>query len=242
MRDNAGISRRLRMSVSGPATATEGRLEPAEGRLILVSCADPSRLDLVLRTVQRRLRGNSRLTFIEPISTRRLPAGGGVVLSRSSFACLDRAGALPLVWHSAGHRHGHTVNLLARLSTGETVVTGASFDIERQLQALWPDVRLIRLETGTDRLRAGLSPRACLSRLAGDLARQTRLGRLVGDRCDCRVRDDGDLARVVRGLSAAIEAQLPVAAAQLPVRPARRRGRSAPGRADKPQAVVAPAA
>ena len=241
MRDTAEPRRRRCMSRPAPQreSAPEALLECDNGRLILVSCADPSRLDLVLRSVERRLRPNPRISFIEPISTQRLPAGGGVVLSRNAFASLDRAGALPVVWSSAGHLHGHTVNLLARLATGNTVVTGTSFDIEHQLRALWPDFRLIRIATGTDKLRAGLSPRACLSRVAGDLTGPAGLRRMLTDSSACRVCDDSDLATVVRRLSNAIEGLLPPSLGQSQTR---RPARATSRRADKPQAVFVPAA
>jgi ribose 1,5-bisphosphokinase PhnN len=168
------------------------------GRLIVVVGADLAQLDLLLAMARRRLAWCERLSFVEPVATRPLPAGGGNAVARSRFAEFERMGALTLVWHHGGHAYGHLLTLLARLRSGETVVAGASGDVAAQARALWGDVKIVKLMAATDGLRAGLSSRACLSRMAGRSMRSLGLEHLMTEAADAQVRGGGDLAGTVR--------------------------------------------
>ncbi len=185
------------------------RREPtaASGRLILVLCADPGWLDLILEAARSRLEHLPGLGFAMPVSTRSLPAGGGVAVKRSGFNALLDVGGLALSWRSDARDYGYTIALSARLSQGETVVAGATVDVVAEARRHWHDVRFIRLAASTDKIRAPLAPRACLSRLAGPRERrQPALGRLLLDRCEVVVDGEGAVAPAVQRLVAAIEA------------------------------------
>lgn len=195
-----------------------------KGRLILVVCSDAGRLDLVLTAVSRRFGHDPRVAFMRPIATRQMPAGGGVAVSRNGFAALERIGGVVLGWRNGGAAYGHCVSLLARLAAGEIVVAGAGADLAPEARAIWPDVRLVHLAGATDSARAGLTPRACLSRLTG---RPAALGRLLADDADERVADRGDLPETVLSLSDAIRGLVPAPGTHRAVKPQVPRGRRA---------------
>ena len=171
------------------------------GRLIVVTCADPGLLDVMLKSVRRRSAGAA---FVDPLTTRLLPAGGGIPVSRNAFAATERIGGLALSWRRGGQSCGHSITLLARLAGGETVVAGIDADQVADARALWPDVRVIRLGTRIDQMRAGLSPRACLARLTGAWRHQHSIGRITSDSADAIVHDDGNPSETIRRLSEAI--------------------------------------
>ncbi len=193
------------------AAVPHAQIAGHQGRLILVTSADIGRLDLLMQAVGRRLNGTQHLAFVQPVVTQLLPAGGGAAITRSAFGALDRAGALALVWQHHGRSFGHSVSLLARLASGETVVAGAHLEAEARAREIWPDVKIIRLETGTERLRSGLSPRACLSRVVGAKDQGPPLTRLHSERFDVRLRDTGDIGITLRELAATILRQQPPA-------------------------------
>ena len=195
-----------------------------KGRLILVVCSDAGRLDLVLTAVSRRFGHDPRVTFMRPIATRQMPAGGGVAVSRNGFAALERIGGVVLGWRNGSTAYGHCVSLLARLSAGEIVVAGAGADLAPEARAIWPDVRLVHLAGTTDSARAGLTPRACLSRLTG---RPAALGRLLAGEADERVPDRGDLPETVLSLSAAIRGLVPADGLRRAYKPQPPRGQRA---------------
>lgn len=213
MQNTAKIKCANGRAARGPTQHVAGR----QGRLILVTSADSGRLDLLMQAVGRRLNGTERLAFVQPVVTRLLPAGGGAAVTRSAFGALDRAGALALVWQRDGRSFGHSVSLLARLASGETVVAGAPLEAEARAREIWPDIKIIRLETGTEGLRSGLSPRACLSRIVGAKDQGPPLTRMQNDRFDVRLRDTGDIGIIIRELAAAIVQQKPPAPAVIEV-------------------------
>ena len=96
-RDRSGVRCR---SAGGPQATARSTAMPANaaatGRLILVTCADTGRLDLVLSAAVRRLDRGPPVGCAELVATRALPAGGGLVVSRSSFARLETASELVL--------------------------------------------------------------------------------------------------------------------------------------------------
>lgn len=203
------------------------------GRLILVTGADSGRLDLVVSAVGRMLSALPGIAFVEPVGTRLMPAGGGVALTRSQFAALVRTHALALSWERDGHGYGHSINLLARIEAGETVVAGGPLEAEAHAASLAADVRIVRLVTDMEKLRNGVS------RIGGPRP---------ACRCDLRVSDGGDIGATVRSLAAAITSLAPPREemrkrrADDVRRPAVRSRRGARTRADKPQAPIAPPA
>lgn len=180
-----------------------------QGRLILVTSADNGRLDLVLGAAIRRL-ALPTATLLKPVVTRQLPAGGGNVVARSTLASLAISGALVLSWQVRGRKLGYTAELMERLQAGSLVIAAAAPEVAEAARALWRDVRVVRLEPGTEALRAGLSPAARLTRSAGATSTEVRLGRMFATASEARVRDLGDLASAVRDLGDAIEMQLPL--------------------------------
>lgn len=180
-----------------------------QGRLILVTSADDGRLDLVLGGAIRRL-ALPTATLLKPLVTRQLPAGGGNVVTHSTLASLAIAGDLVLSWQARGRTLGYTAELVQRLQAGSLVVAAAAPEVADAARALWRDVRVVRLEPGTETLRAGLSPAARLTRTAGASSTEVRLGRMFATASEARVRDLGDLASAVRDLGDAIEMQLPL--------------------------------
>ncbi len=186
------------------ADTLDRRPHATRGLLIPVSCGDAAQLDLVLDAVRGRLRAEHGFTFLDLVTNRRLPAGGGVAVGRSTFTSLERIGGLAISWSHAGNRYGLPVSVLARLTTGETVVVGICPDVEHAVCAIWERVALVRLTSHVDAMRTGLSPRACRSRLAGPLAAQPGLDRLLAKSCDAQVHDNGNFAETVRALSAGL--------------------------------------
>lgn len=192
-------------------TAAEGMPRAVgQGRLILVTSADIGRLDLVLGAAIRRL-ALPRAALLTPVGTRALPAGGGEVVTHSALATLASSGELVLSWHARGRTLGYTADLIERLRSGALVIAPAAPEIAGAARALWRDVRVVRLEPGTEILRAGLSPAARLTRNAVSTSTSIRLDRIFTAGSEARVRDLGDLASAVRDLGEAIEMQLPLA-------------------------------
>lgn len=209
-------STRSRRSPARPVRAKrsepQAESEPTgcRGRLVVVVCADAGRLDLVLSAARRHLSATAALSFVEPMGTRRLPAGSGVVVARGVLRDLERKGGFCLSWQSGAQRYGLSVSVLARLSEGETVVVGSDVDIASEARAIWPDVSVIRLMAGTDRVRAGLSPRACFTRIAGRDISERGMFRFGDERLAGRVHDGGDLTKTVRALAAMLTSLAPV--------------------------------
>jgi ribose 1,5-bisphosphokinase PhnN len=179
----------------------------------LVTCADAGRLDFLLRAAGRHLGAQSpaRLrpaALIEPVTTRRLPAGGGIVMKPSGFEELERLGALTLTWREGRHQHGYGVSILARLSSGENVIAGAPQDLEAAARLAWPNLSVIRLSAGTASLRERLSLGASLSRAAARQGVQGALQQPYREGYDVRVEDCADVGVAVRRLAAAVSARL----------------------------------
>jgi ribose 1,5-bisphosphokinase PhnN len=180
------------------------------GRLVVVECADAGRLDLMLSAARRHLSPGTALSFVEPMGTRRLPAGSGVVIGRRALRDLERMGGFCLVWQSGAERYGLSVSLLARLSAGETVVIGSDVDISSDARAIWPKVSVVRLLSRTDRLRTGLSLRASFARIAGRQHVKNDHGRMREQTPAAAVPDDGNLAITVRRLAQVLASLAPV--------------------------------
>jgi ribose 1,5-bisphosphokinase PhnN len=219
------------------------------GRLVVVVCADAGRLDVMLSAARRHLAPDTALSFVEPMGTRRLPAGSGVVVGRRVLRDLERMGGFCLVWQSGAERYGLTVSMLARLSAGETVVIGADVDISGAARAIWPDVSVVRLLSRTDRVRTGLSLRACVARVAGYPRVGSGDGRTREEMVAATVPDDGNLAVAIRFLaqvladlapvrSAAIAPPAPFASPDFAVRSAASRPSSSPAGSVAPRSRV----
>ncbi len=235
-----GKSPRNRVVAVNGADAPAGSERHERGHLIVVSCADMGRLDLLLKAAGRHLvtqhnssklaTSHARAALLEPVTTRLLPAGGGVVLKPSGFDGLDQAGALILKWADGSHLRGYPVSLLARLATGESVIAGVPQNLESEARSIWPQVSIIRLASGTETLRERLSPRANFARSAAG-RESVPLRPLDGEPYDVRIEDSADLKLAVQRLAGAVSQRL-TAATQLtgprppaePVRAGRRTG------------------
>ncbi len=178
-----------------PATHRQRARNPADlsatSRLVLVTCADMGRLDVVLRPAIARLERSSRILFVEPVGTARLPAGGGERLPASTFESMTASGDLLLAWQQGGRRYGYDIGLLVALDAGHTVIVPApaGFDLEVQARDLWPRQTIIHVEPGTASLRAAL----------------------IRSPCDVRLRDVGDPRSVIVALSQALQDLIPPA-------------------------------
>lgn len=168
----------------------------AKGRLVLFVSDDAGHLDIVLQALASRADIASTCTFAQPLTTRLLPAGGGVVITRNGLEALIRTGALVLSWTSNGRVQAHGENMLAKLRLGETVIVGAGSGTEAAARALWPDTRIVQLQANTDRMRAPLSQQMHSERAAA--------------KADAMIRDDGDLAATIRRASDVVRALLPM--------------------------------
>ena len=185
------------------------------GHLLLVTCADPGRLDLVLPAAGRHLFRRLPAVIIQPVTTRSLPAGGGLVMTASGFEELDRLGALALTWRHGRHGQrsaGYPVSLTARLSLGETVIAGAPQDVEDDARLAWPDISIVRLHAGTEPLRHRLTPHASFRRSAG--GGEAAAPRLDRRGYDVLVEDCHDLGQAVRRLSDALHQRFGLVAAK----------------------------
>jgi ribose 1,5-bisphosphokinase PhnN len=193
-----------------------GSGRPSRGRLILVTCPDPARLDLVLRAAARRLAGSissslGSVVIAAPVVTRSLPAGTGIVVNRRTLAAFEAAGALCLSWRSGGRTLGYTAALLDQLASGAIVVAAAGREAEEPARVLWTDVRVVRLDAGTETLRGPLARKLVSVRREAGSGSERHVANALADGCDWRVRDHGDLSSAVRELTVAIEMQLPPA-------------------------------
>ena len=180
----------------GRGQGSRGRksdLARGQGRLILVTCADMARLDVVLHAAIRRLASRPGITVAEPVVTRTLPAGSGMVVSKRSFAAYEAGGAFCLSWRSGGRVHGYLASLLDCIAGGGVVIAGAGREAEAGSLGLPCPVRIVRLVAGTESLRAAL---------AGS-------GREPADDRVVRVIDRGEASAVVMALTSVIDAQLP---------------------------------
>lgn len=211
MADGGGVVKRAGRGSLGGAPDVR---RATGGRLIVVTCADMGRLDLVLRAVVRRLSKASRAVLAEPVATRALPAGSGSIVSRNAFGAMHAGGCMVFAWTEGTRSFGYDAALFAKLAAGEHVVVGvpASGGLAATARELWHDVCVIRLEPGTETLRTSLSPQACLSRVAGPVIAGTRLGQILAQSADIRLIDHGDLTLAVRALTEALEALVPLAA------------------------------
>lgn len=216
-----------------------------QGRLILVTCADMGRLDLVLRAAMRRLPPRHAAVLLEPVGTATLPAGGGERLKASAFRAVAESSGLVLEWCEAGRKFGYGSGLLIHLLAGTTVVVAAraGCGLEAKARAICDQVTIVHLEPGTEALRSALSRQSC----------------------DFRLRDVGNAASTIAVMTAMLQSLLPCPAAAVPAsaaeatvlaghstrprmqaaRPERRVAAAqlleAPGRALKPQARTASA-
>lgn len=195
------------------SASTGGRASRNPGHLLMVTCADPGRLDLLLRAAMRHLGSACSATLVEPITTRMRPAGGGIVLKQSAIGELERAGALTLMWSEGQHRSGYPASLLARLAMGENAITSGPQEMELKARQVWPHLSVIRVGVGTEALREGLSPRATFSRSANGAGMGRALRPLRGDTYDVRVEDCADVGLALRRLAAAIHCRLSMAEA-----------------------------
>ncbi len=199
-----------RLTCGAPvATTAPGK---AKGRLILVSCPDIGRLELLLGAALRRLDPGVAVLPAEPISTNHLPAGSGTRISRSAFAALEAAGKLVLTWTENGGHFAYGIEVLHRLAEGRSVVAGirSGCGVEMAARNLCPNVTVIRLDAGTEALRAPFQ-------------------RTMSD---VRVLDVGGVAPAVRELTAAIRSILP------PAPEARKGLRKAPVELGKPDNIL----
>lgn len=179
------------------------------GRLILVTCADIGRLDLVLRAAVRRMPASHAIEMAEPVVTRPLPTGSGTVVSRSGFSAIDETGDIVLAWHDGGRSFGYTTRVIEMLERGGAVVAGAPSGCGADIAArsLWPDVVVVHIEPGTEKLRNALGAMASVGRtapplVASDLRDQAR---------DVRIHDLGDLSAAVRALTMELDRLCPKA-------------------------------
>ena len=204
-------TRALDMRTPAARKAVKADLGRAGGRLIVVTSPDMGRADLVLKAAIRRLEASHTIVLAEPVATRPLPAGSGMIVTRNGFARLERDGEIVLGWSGNGRSYGYETTLLERLARGETLVCAlpAGQQLETAARSLWRDVKVISLASGTQTLRAGLSPRMAFARTACSAA-HARLEKLLSENSDERIVDLGCLASAVKALSTAIQALLPV--------------------------------
>lgn len=177
------------------------------GRLILVTCADLAHLELVLGAATRRLAGSADVVLAEPTVTRRLPAGGGMLVSASQFGAADVRGEFVLTWREGARSFGYPASMLALLSQGLSLVAGipAGCGAEHAALALWPNLAVIHLEPGTEHLRRGIARAP-----ASERSPLTFAGCAVGSGARLiRVSGAGGLATAVVALSAAIDQAIP---------------------------------
>lgn len=179
------------------------------GRLILVTCADIGRLDLVLRAAVRRMPASQAIEMAEPVVTRPLPAGSGTVVSRSGFGAIDETGDIVLAWRVGGRSFGYTTRVVEMLERGGAVVACAPSGCGAEIAArkLWPDVVVVHIEPGTEKLRSALGAMASVGRTAAPLA----AGGVRGQARDVRIHDLGDLSAAVRALTMELDRLCPKA-------------------------------
>lgn len=169
------------------------------------------RVDLVLKAAARRLETARDLHLAEPVATRPLPAGGGMVISRNGFARLQRDGEILLGWSENGRSYGYGAMLIERLARGETVLCALPSGLQLEIAArgLWRDVKVLSLEPGTQVLRSGLSPKMAFARTASSSMARSRVDRILSDATNERIQDDGCVSTVVKALTDAIRTILP---------------------------------
>lgn len=151
------------------------------------------------------------IEMAEPVVTRSLPAGSGTVVSRSRFGAIDETGDVVLAWRDGGRWSGYTTGMIGLLARGGTVVAGAPSrcGADSVARSLWPDVVVVHIEPGTEKLRRALGPVAGGVRTAPRLAPETPRGRAP----DILIQDLGDITAAVRALTIELERLCPKAAA-----------------------------
>ncbi len=184
----------------------DGRAAGRKGRLILVTCADIGRLDLVLRAAVRRMPATHALELAEPVVTRSLPAGSGTLVSRSRFGAIDETGDIVLAWQEGDRSFGYTTSVIDHLEDGFSVVAAAPSGCGADLVArsLWPDV-VVHIQPGTEKLRSALGSATNKSRTSAPPSPDN----IWGGARDVRIHDLGNLQAVVRVLTAELERLCP---------------------------------
>ncbi len=194
-------------TVKSAMRKANARAAGREGRLILVTCADIGRLDLVLRAAVRRMPASHAIQMAEPVVTRPLPAGSGTLISRSRFGAIDEIGDIVLAWQDGGRSFGYTSSVVEFLESGRSVVAAAPSGCGADLVArtLWSVVVVIHLEPGTEKLRLALGPLASQSRPKAQNATDT----IWSGPLDIRIHDLGNLTHAVRALTTELERLCP---------------------------------
>ncbi len=188
--------------VAPPSRFSDRAIAP--GRLVLVSAAEMSTLDLLLAAVRRRM-PESGFEFPMRIATRRSgPAGSELAVPRSTFRDMQRDGGLIATWEADGHSFGLPDSILGLLVDGRTAIVAAPADVAPSLQAVWPRLRVLCLTGQLDAARAPLTPRACLRRIVGPRL-AVRLESRAGVPTTELISHAGDLASAVRALSEALQ-------------------------------------
>ncbi len=169
----------------------DGRAAGRKGRLILVTCADIGRLDLVLRAAVRRMPATHALELAEPVVTRSLPAGSGTLVSRSRFGAIDETGDIVLAWQEGDRSFGYTTSVIDHLEDGFSVVAAAPSGCGADLVArsLWPDVVVVHIQPGTEKLRSALASATNKSRTSAPPSPDN----IWGGARDVRIHDLGNL-------------------------------------------------
>jgi hypothetical protein len=201
------VSEAVHETVKSAMRKTNARAACREGRLILVTCADIGRLDLVLRAAVRRMAASQTIELAEPVVTRVLPAGSGTLVSRSRFGAIDETGDIVLAWQDGGRSFGYTSNVVHMLERGSKVIAAAPSGCGADLVArsLWPDVVVVHLEPGTEKLRTALGSLASLHQTASPPTPDS----IWASARDIRIRDLDNLTATVRALTTELERLCP---------------------------------
>ncbi|MCL4766260.1 MAG: hypothetical protein KJZ80_08510 [Hyphomicrobiaceae bacterium] len=139
----------------------------APGCLVLVVDAQQSALDLLLTATRRRMPSGS-FEFPMRITTRRNGwRDGEIAVTRNAFREIERDGGFAATWQAGGHRFGLPSCLRSLLVEGRTAVVAAPAGAIAELQAICPDLRVVRLTDQLEAARGPLTPRACLRRMLG---------------------------------------------------------------------------
>lgn len=197
MADNPGKQSRTAAAAAHP------------GRLVVVTCADAGRLEVMLRAAACHMGAKLSAEQLSPLATRRMASGGGSPLKLSQFWKLESKGSLLIRWREGQHLYGYPNTVLERLVAGLDVVIGTPAHLEPALRNLWPETILIRFAAGTEPLRQRLTPQAMFARAAASGTRHGLAEPVHSAAWDMRVEDSSDPAMAVRRLSAAIANALP---------------------------------
>ncbi len=197
MPDNTGTRSRSTTTSANP------------GRLVAVTCAEAGRLDVLLHAAAGHLGLKLTAEVVQPITTCRLPAGGGTVVKPSQFCNLAGKGEVLVSWRDGPHLLGYPGTVLERLAAGLDIVIGAPAHLEQALRVVWPETTIIRLACGTEPLRHRLSPQATTERAASAGTRHGLSEPLQTAAFNVRIEDSRDLAIAVRRLAGVIASSLP---------------------------------